>query len=290
MNTLKIGWAGLGNMGTPIVKNLLKAGFSVTVYNRTKEKENELLKSGAASAENPDQLAQQCDILMTMVSDDEAVKQTYIGENGLLTNENQGKLAIDLSTVSPATSRCLAESCRKKGMDFIDAPVSGSVKPAQDGTLIIMTGGSEQAYEKAKPLFDVIGKLSMHLGENGAGASAKLAINYLLGLNLQGLAETVLFAKENGIKTEDMLTIINEGACGNGITKLKSSNIINNDFQPAFALKHLTKDLRLAGKQGLQTPLYEPLFKSYQHALENGLGDEDCMAIYKYLDKVNENK
>jgi 3-hydroxyisobutyrate dehydrogenase len=168
-------------------------------------------------------------------------------------------------------------------MDFIDAPVSGSVKPAEDGTLIIMAGGSLQAYERAKPIFDVIGKLTMHLGDNGAGTSAKLAINYLLGLNLQGLAETVLFAKQNGIKTEDMLTIINEGACGNAITRLKSSNIKNNNFTAAFALKHLTKDLRLAGDQGLQTPLYAPLFKSYQDALKQGLGDEDCVAIYKYL-------
>jgi len=282
---LQLGWIGLGNMGTPIVKNLLKAGFKVIVYNRTKEKENELIQSGATTAEDPKQLAQQCDIIMTMVSDDEAVKQIYTGENGLLTNQNQGKLAIDFSTVSPETSRFLATCCQKNGMDFIDAPVSGSVKPAQDGTLIIMAGGPEQAYNKAKPLFDVIGKLSIYAGDNGAGSSAKLAINYLLGLNLQGLAETILFSKANGIKTEDMLMIINESACGNGITKLKSSNIINNEFKPAFALKHLAKDLRLAGEQGLQSPLYAPLAKSYKDALQQGLGEQDCIAIYKYLDK-----
>ena len=284
MSTVKVGWVGLGNMGTPIVKNLLKAGFDVTVYNRTKAKEKEVVEAGATSAETPASLAQQCDVVMTMVSDDEAVKQIYTGEDGLLKNENRGKLAIDLSTVSPGASRFLAEACGKKGMDFMDAPVSGSVKPAQDATLIIMTGGSREAYERAKPIFDVIGKLSMHLGENGAGTSAKLAINYLLALNLQGLAETVLFAKENGIKTEDMLTIINEGACGNGITKLKCSNILNNDYKPAFALKHLAKDLRLAGEQGLHAPLYGPVSKSYQSALENGLGDQDCIAIYTYLE------
>ncbi len=283
MSDVQLGWAGLGNMGTPIIKNLLKAGFKVAVYNRTKEKEKELIEAGATSAENPNQLIEKCDVVFTMVSDDEAVKQIYTGENGLLNNQNTGKLAIDMSTVSPATSRYLAEACHNKGMEFLDAPVSGSVKPAQDGTLIIMAGGAEQAFNRAKPIFDKIGKLSVYLGDNGAGSSAKLAINYLLGLNLQGLAETVLFAKKNGIKTEDMLTIINEGACGNGITRLKSTNIINNDFQAAFALKLIAKDLRLAGEQGLKTPLFAPLLNSYTQALQKGLGEEDAAAIYKYL-------
>ena len=285
MNNVKAGWAGLGNMGTPIVKNLLKAGFPVLVYNRTKEKEEEPVKSGAKAVESPQQLAHECDVLFTMVSNDEAVKEIYLGENGLLSQRNEGKLTIDMSTVSPETSRLLAENCAKQGMDFLDAPVSGSVKPAQDATLVIMVGGSKQAYERAKPFFDMIGKLSLHLGGNGAGSAAKLAINYFLGLNLQGLAETVLFAKDNGIKTEDMLRIVNEGALANGITKTKSTNILNNDFKAAFALKHLAKDLRLAKEQGLKTPLFSPLFDSYQNALQNGLGDEDCVAIFEYLAK-----
>src|SRR5205085_6792686 len=140
----------------------------------------------------------------------------------------------------------------------------------------------QEAYEKVKPLFDVIGKLSLYLGNNGAGSSAKLAINYFLAVNLQGLAETILFAKDNGIKTEDMLTIINEGALANGITKGKSPSILNNQFPAAFALKHLAKDLRLASEQGLQSPLFQPLYNSFQQALEMGLGEEDVMAIIKY--------
>lgn len=285
MNNLQIGWAGLGNMGNPIVKNLLKAGYKITVYNRTKEKETQLIEAGAASAENLNELIEKCDVIFTMVSDDAAVKQIYTGEQGFLTKPFPGKLAVDMSTVSPETSRNLAHFCRQQKMDFIDAPVSGSIKPAQDGTLIIMAGGSQEAYNRTKPIFDVIGKLSIYLGENGAGSSAKLAINYLLALNLQGLAETLLFAKDNGIKTEDMLTIINEGACGNGITKLKSTNILNKDFTAAFALKHLVKDLRLAGEQGLKTPLFSPLLNSYGEALQQGHGEEDAMAILKYLSK-----
>jgi len=283
MSTLHIGWIGLGNMGTPIVKNLLKAGNKVTVFNRTKEKEQPVVEAGAEAADSPAQLAERCDIVFTMVSNDEAVKEVYTGEKGILSNQNRGKLAIDMSTISPATSRLIAQACNAKEMEFLDAPVSGSVKPAQDGTLIIMVGGPETAYQKAKSFFDVIGKLSLLLGDHGSGSAAKLAINYLLGLNLQGLAETVLFAQQNGIKTEDMLTIINEGACGNGITKGKAASIVQNEFPAAFALKLLAKDLRLAKETGLDMPLFPPLLQSFQNALEEGLGEEDVMAIITYL-------
>lgn len=280
MNNLQIGWVGLGNMGNAIVQNLLKNGCTVNVYNRTKEKETEAVQAGARSQESLQQLVHNSSIIFTMVSDDEAVKEVYAG---LLSHSPGGKIFVDMSTVSPATSRHIAELCSNSGNQFIDAPVSGSVPPAREGTLIIMAGAPAEAFEKAKPLFDIIGKTSLHVGNNGAGSAAKLAINYLLGLNLQGLAETVLFAKDNGIKTEDMLAIINESALANGITKGKSSSILKNEFPAAFALKHLAKDLRLAGEQGLQTPLFQPLLHSFEEALQYGLGEEDVMAIFKYL-------
>ena len=283
MSDLKIGWAGLGNMGIPIVKNLLKAGFGVTVYNRTKAKEQEVLEAGALSANNLAQLTTGSDIIFVMVSDDAAVTEIFNGEEGLLGGSPAGKLFINVSTIAPATAKAVAESCLAKGAGYLEAPVSGSVKPAQDATLILMIGGEAADYDKAKPALDKIGKLCIHIGPVGTGSAAKLAINYLLGLNLQGLAETVLFAKANGVSTENMLTIINEGAIGNGITKLKSQPILNNQFPAAFALKHLTKDLRLATEQGLDTPLALPLYNTFKEARDSGLGDEDVMAVIKYL-------
>jgi 3-hydroxyisobutyrate dehydrogenase len=280
MDTLPIGWVGLGNMGNAIVQNLLKNGIRVHVYNRTKEKEAALVELGALPQDSLQQLVHNSSIIFTMVSDDDAVKDVY---EGLLSHSPSGKIFVDMSTVSPQTSRYLAESCRNTRNEFIDAPVSGSVKPAQEGSLIVMAGGPAEAYEKVKPLLDVIGKLSLHVGENGSGSSAKLAINYFLGLNLQGLAETILFAQDNGIKTEQMLTIINEGALANGITKGKAPSILNNEYTAAFALKHLAKDLRLVDEQGLQTPLFQPLLHSFQEALDSGLGEDDVMAIFKYL-------
>jgi len=283
MNQLKLGWIGLGNMGNLMAKNLLKAGFELMVYNRTRSKENELIEAGASSAESPQQMLQACDVVITMLSNDAAVKEIFDGTNGLLSNSITGKLLIDMSTVAPETSRYLSGRCSDHRMNFLEAPVSGSVKPAQDGQLIILVGGTVANYEKAIPVFNVLGKLSVHVGEAGVGSSAKLAINYLLGLNLQGLAETILFAEKNGVSKKDMLTIINEGACGNGITKIKSAAILNNDYPAAFALKHLVKDLQLAKDAGLDTPLITPLFNSYRQALAEGLGDEDVMAIIKSL-------
>lgn len=285
MNNTKLGWAGLGNMGTPIVKNLLKAGYPVSVYNRTQEKAREVIEAGATLANSPTELSSVSDIVLVMVSDDNAVKEIFNGENGLLHGDVSGKLFINVSTVAPATSKFINESCKAKGAAFVDAPVSGSVKPAQDGTLIFLLGGELQNIERAQPLFDVMGKLTVNNGAVGAGSAAKLAINYFLAVTLQGLAETVLFAKANGISTENMLTIVNEGAVGSGITKLKTAPILKNEFPAAFALKHITKDLRLATEQGIDSPLAGPTYQTYKAAMDSGLGEEDLMAIIKYLEQ-----
>lgn len=285
MSNTKLGWAGLGNMGNPMVKNLLKAGYPVTVYNRTKEKAQEVIEAGATSADSPTELSTVSDIVLVMVSDDNAVKEIFNGEDGLLHGDVSGKLFINVSTVAPATSQLIDESCKAKGAAFVDAPVSGSVKPAQDGALIFLAGGEPKDIERAQPLFDVMGKLTVNNGAAGAGSAAKLAINYFLAVTLQGLAETVLFAKANGISTENMLTIVNEGAVGSGITKLKTTPILKNEFPAAFALKHITKDLRLATEQGIDSPLAGPVYQTYKAAMDSGLGEEDLMAIIKYLEK-----
>ena len=283
MNKLKLGWTGLGNMGNPMVMNLLKAGFEVYVFNRAKKKEAPLLAAGAKSASNLQVLMETCDVVLTMLSNDAAVKEVFEGPMGLLSKSYPDKTIINMSTVAPETSRYLNTICNQHHIHFIDAPVSGSVKPAQDGTLVILVGASNADYELAKPIFDVLGKIAIQVGEPGVASSAKLAINYLLGLNLQGIAETVLFAEKNGVSKEDMLNIINQGACGNGITNIKTPSILNDSYPVAFALKHLVKDLRLAKEAGLDSPLIHPLYDSYAAAEQEGLGDQDVMAIISSL-------
>ncbi|MED4583455.1 NAD(P)-dependent oxidoreductase [Brevibacillus choshinensis] len=281
---MKIGWIGLGNMGIPMASNLLAAGYELSVWNRSPVKAEPLLALGAKSATTLAQLVDESDILFTMVSDDTAVKAVYDGPGGILAAAGKGKLAVDMSTISPDTSRFLAARCQEVGIRFLDAPVSGSVGPAKEGTLVIMVGGEKSDYEQAKPLLDKLGKVALHLGPNGAGTSAKLAINLLLGITVQGVSETLLFARSLGISTDQMLNIISESAVGTPLVRGKAASILADDYPAAFALKHMAKDLRLASEAGVSTPLAESANASYRHALENGLGDLDLMAIIKDLE------
>jgi len=284
-NNLNIGWIGLGNIGVPMVKNLIKAGLNVTVYNRNPEKSAALKEStGVAVATSPAELVASSDFIITMISDDAAVKAVYEAEDGIFSvPAKEGLITIDMSTVSPATTRYLAAVCAGKGISYLDAPVSGSIKPAEEGQLVIMVGGSEAAYEKAKSIFDVLGKSSTYLGESGKGNSAKLAINLFLGIIGQGLSEAVVFAAKNGVSAEELLPLINGGPLGSGFTKMKSENIVANNYKPAFSLKLLAKDIKLAADNGMDTPFGQSLSQTIGLAIEEGHGDRDMIGILNYL-------
>ncbi|NTU24527.1 NAD(P)-dependent oxidoreductase [Brevibacillus sp. HB1.2] len=278
-----IGWIGLGNMGIPMASNLLAAGYDVRVWNRTPGKAAPLVALGAKETAALSDLVTQCDVLFTMVSDDDAVKAIYTGTDGLLSLSIQGKLAVDMSTISPDTSRYIAEQAQEAGLRFLDAPVSGSVGPAKEGKLVIMVGGEQADFKVAKAMLDKLGKAAFYLGPNGAGTSAKLAINLLLGITVQGVSETLLFARSLGIGTEQMLDIISESAVGTPLIRGKAASILADDYPAAFALKHMAKDLRLANEAGVSTPLAESVNATYRHALEEGLGEFDLMAILRHL-------
>lgn len=279
---MKLGWIGLGNMGVPISLNLLKAGHSVTVFNRTASKASELISAGAVQAQSLEELVQSSDVVFTMVSDDVAVKDLYFSKR-LLELAKPGKIFIDMSTVAPATSREIYTAAKDKGIGFVDAPVSGSVAPAKEGNLLVLAGGEEETYNKVKELFEPIGKMSIYLGESGSGNNAKLAINLLLGITVQGIAESVLFAEEQGIKVEDMLTIINESAVGTAISKMKTPAILKDEYPAAFALKHMAKDLRLAKETGELNAIGNSAYHTYKNALARELGELDVMGVIKEL-------
>lgn len=282
---MKIGWIGLGTMGRPMVKNLLNKGFTVYIYNRTREKEKELVSIGAFSAESMQHLSQECEVVITMVTDDAALEQVYNGNKGLLVNPSPGTLMIDMSTVSTQISKKISKKCSDKGVHFLEAKVSGSGKVVEEGQLVIMAGGSNEDYQKALPVFETLGKRSFLMGEVGIASAAKLCLNYFLAITFQGLAETVLFAQQEHIEKQAMLDLINESPLGSGVTRLKSQAILNNNFSPAFALKHITKDLMLVQKEGMTFPLFGPLFASYQSASQTGFREEDAISIIRFLDK-----
>ncbi|RYD77448.1 MAG: NAD(P)-dependent oxidoreductase [Sphingobacteriales bacterium] len=282
MDQKTIGWIGLGNMGIPMATQLLNAGYKVSIYNRSKDKEALLQRLGATPSATPKALVNSSDIVFIMVSDDAAINQLFKGDDGLLADDSQGKTIINMSTVSPGISQEMAKLCSEKGNYYLDAPVSGSVKQAETGTLVIMAGGDVNAFENVKPVLEKLGKLAMLIGDNGVGNSAKLAINSLLALYAQGLAETILFANQNGVETEDLLELINNAAIGNIFTKIKGDAILQNNFKAAFALKHIVKDLGLAKAEGLSSPLAEAAFKTFKSA-EADHGEEDIIAVVKAL-------
>lgn len=282
MNNTKIGFIGLGKMGLPMSRQLLKAGYPVTVYNRSKDKEEALKTLGVTTAPTPGALIGQSAIIIIMVTDDKAIREIFTGKDGLLGKRTSGKIIINMSTVSPDVSREMAALCQQEGNDYLDAPVSGSVKQAEEGQLVIMVGGYESVFLEAKPVLDHIGRLTMRVGDTGAGNMAKLAINTMLGIYAQGLAETIVFAQKNGIKPEDLVNLINNSALGSPFIKIKGEAILKDNYQPAFALKHIAKDLRLASDKGLETPLARVAFQTFQDA-EPVLGEEDIIAIIKQV-------
>lgn len=269
-------------MGIPMAEQLIKADYAVSVYNRSKGKEASLKEMGASVAETPKALIATTDVVIVMVSDDAAIEQVFKGEEGLFSGETSGKIIINMSTVSPSISKEVAKQCKAKGNFYLDAPVSGSVKQAETGQLVIMVGGEEAAFNQVKPILEKMGKLAKLVGGNGAGNSAKLAINSLLALYAQGLAETVLFANEQGIKTEDLLELINNAAIGNIFTKIKGDVIIADNYKAAFALKHIVKDLNLAKAEGISSPLAKTALNTFESAASK-YGEEDIIAVVKQL-------
>jgi len=279
-----IGWIGLGTMGIPMAKRILEAGYPLTVYNRTRGKEMAFTGQDIPVALTPSDLIRQTGMIVIMVSDDTAIRDIFTGPTGLLSAGMSDRIIINMSTVSPEISREMAGLCLVQGNQYLDAPVSGSVKQAETGTLVVMVGGEETVFEQAKPVLDLLSKLTLRVGSTGAGNSAKLAVNTLLAIMSQGLAEVVLFAKDNAIEPDDLLNIVGNSAMGNVYMKIKGEAILQNNYRAAFALKHIAKDLRLAQQIGLKSPLGVTVCKTFQDA-EAEYGDEDIISVMKKLGK-----
>lgn len=281
MQDKKLGFIGLGNMGNPMAKNLEKAGFDLSIYNRSIEK-TENFSERTKICKTVSELIQNSDIIFTMLTNDDAVKAVY---DEILTQNISGKLFVDMSTISPEKSKEISDVLKIKEAGFIDAPVAGSTKPAAEGTLIIMVGGENHDLERALPYLQKMGKEIKHLGENGKGIAAKLSINYFLSTIYQGLAETILLSDKLGIERKYMLEIINESASGSGATKVKTPLLIDENYTPAFALDLMLKDILLAKNAGADFPLSETLVKTYQSAHDEGFGKDDVIGIINFLSK-----
>jgi len=283
MNEEKLGFIGLGNMGYPMAKNLEKAGFPLSVFNRTAEKAEDFKQLSTVYSGIPDLIAGS-DIIFTMLTDDNALQSVY---EEILKQKLEGKLFIDMSTVSPGATKEISAAVKIKEAGFIDAPVAGSTVPAAEGTLIIMAGGEEKDLQRAMPYLQKLGKSVRHLGGNGKGIAAKLSVNYFLSTLYQGLAETIVLSDKLGIGRQEMLEIINESASGSGATRVKTPLLVKDQYDPAFALDLMLKDVLLARNAGADLPLSETLVRTYQSAHDAGFGKEDVIGIINYLKKYS---
>lgn len=278
----KLGWIGLGKMGIPMSSRLIEAEYHLTVYNRTPEKTMLLKSKGAKVAESPSRVLDGSEVVFLMVSDDQAVREIFTGENGLLHSGAGNRIIINMSTVSAEISREMSELCSNKGHHYLDAPVSGSVKQAERGELVIMAGGDKSVFDGLKPLLDQMAKLSLHVGPTGSGNTMKLAVNLLLGIISQGLSEAVILTQKHGLDTAKLLEVIAASALGNIYMKIKGDAILNRNFDAAFALKHIAKDLRLARDAGLDSPVGMTVLDTFEKA-EKQFAAEDIIAVFKYL-------
>lgn len=282
---IELGFLGLGIMGTPMVKNLLKAGFPVTVWNRSPEKCEPLLQAGAKTAETPAEVVKQASITFTMVTDPEASKSVCFGKDGVLEAIGAGKGYIDVSTINPEMACTISDAITEKGGRFLEAPVSGSKKPAEDGSLVFICAGDKSLFDDAQPALDIMGKKSFYFEETGQAAQVKLIINMIMGTMMAAFAEGLALGSKAGIDLEGVLSVLQQGAIDNPMFRLKGPLMTDGNFSPAFPLKHMQKDLRLAALMG--DTLHQPLStaaaanNSFIRALEKGFGDDDFSAILK---------
>lgn len=287
---MKIGFVGLGIMGSAMAANLVKAGFEVTVWNRSAEKCALLAEMGAGVAASPRMAAECSDVVIAMMADPRAVLSVRDGADGTLAGLKPGAGYLDMSTVDAETSIESARLAHERGALFLEAPVAGSRKPAEDATLTIMAAGDRPLYDAALPALEAMGKKILFLGGVGNAARMKLANNLVMSGMLTALCEGMALASESGLDTAQFLEVLDSGAVANPMFRLKGPQIAaNGEFPAAFPLKHMQKDLRLALR--LAEEIGQPLFVTatvnelYKKALAEGLGESDFAAVSRAIRK-----
>jgi len=285
-----IGFIGLGIMGRPMARNLLRAGYPLTVWNRSQPGIEELVRDGASPGSSPEDVARQSDVIITMVTDSPDVEKVALGPKGIIEGGRPGLIHIDMSTISPAVTRRIASRLAEKGLEMLDAPVSGGDTGAQAGTLSIMVGGKEETFQRCRPIFEVLGRTIVHCGPNGAGQTVKLCNQIVVALNNLAMCEALLFATKAGVDTRRMLEAVGAGAASSWALLNLAPRILARDFRPGFKVAHQQKDLRLALETAEQqaiplpgTSLVHQLFAAVE---AEGLGAEGTQALVKALEKL----
>jgi 3-hydroxyisobutyrate dehydrogenase-like beta-hydroxyacid dehydrogenase len=289
----KLGFIGLGIMGSRMAANLQKAGFPLSVYNRTASKARALRENGAGWADSPAELAGRVEVLFTMLATPDAVEETALGKDGFLAALRQGALWVDCSTVNPSFSRRMAEVATRSGIRAMDAPVAGSTVPAENGQLLILVGGEAADVQACQPYFDVLGRQAIHAGGHGAGAALKMVFNLLLGQSMIAFAEALVLGEALGLSRELLFSSLTGSAVAAPSATAKRAKIEGGQFEADFPLQWMQKDLHLAAlsayEQKVALPMTNAAKETYQLANRMGWGEQDISAIYAFL-RDRENK
>jgi 3-hydroxyisobutyrate dehydrogenase-like beta-hydroxyacid dehydrogenase len=287
----KIGFVGLGLMGSRMALNLVRAGYPVTVYNRTPEKTKPLAEAGAAVAGSLAEAAKNAEIVITMVTDSAALQEVVLGPAGLLDSLQPGAVLIDMSTVDPKISRQVAEAVRARGAHMLDAPVSGSTMMAEQGSLSIMVGGEESIHEQVREVLLKMGSRTTRVGPNGAAASLKLAVNIIIGVTMQVLAESIVLAERAGVPPEIAVEVLSNSAVASPFLKYKAPQLLQPLGPAAFTASMMQKDftmaLQMAREVGVPLPTAAIANEILTMARGLGLGDYDMAAVTNVIRQLS---
>jgi 3-hydroxyisobutyrate dehydrogenase-like beta-hydroxyacid dehydrogenase len=290
----KVGFIGLGLMGRPMGLNLLKAGYSLTVWNRTASRAESLVAAGATLASSPQEVAAGCDVLITIVSDPPALEGVLWGSAGAKSGRNVGALGalrpgsiyLDSSTVSPALARKIASACEERRVAFLDAPVTGGTWGAEKGELVFMVGGDEQVLKDAEPVISAMGKRWFHLGPNGAGQTIKLAMNLILALQVDALAEALALVTAAGLEGEKLIGVLQSSMARAAVLDVKAPLLLKGEYPPSFPLRLMHKDmglaLDLAKEAGVELPAAAAAYSTYSAVKAAAKEDLDYAAVMKF--------
>ena len=290
----RIGFIGLGLMGTGMSKNLLKAGYPVTVWNRTASKMEPLVEAGAKAAGSPREVAENSDVVIGIVTDSPDVEQVLLGPDGVIHGAREGMICIDMSTISPITTREISAKLAEKGVKMLDAPVSGGVIGANNGTLSIMVGGDEGVFDECLPIFEAMGKTITLVGGIGDGQVTKAVNQILVGTTMLGVAEALVFAKKAGVDVEKVHSAVSGGAAGSWQLTNNGGRVLRGDMEPGFKIKDYLKDLRIimetAESIEMPLPATSLVQQMYRAMQAEGLLEKGTQAVSMMVEKLANEK
>jgi 2-hydroxy-3-oxopropionate reductase len=285
-----IGFIGLGVMGDPMARNLLDAGHSLVVHSRSPGPVEALAEAGAETASGPREVAERTDVVITMLPDSPAVEAVVLGEDGVLAGASEGDLLIDMSTIHPTVSVAVAEAAGERGVAALDAPVSGGDVGAQQGELSIMVGGEEHAYERARPIFDVLGKTIVHVGEAGGGQVVKACNQVVVAITIAGVSEALVLGEKAGVDPELILDVLGGGLAQNKVMEMRRSNFLGHDFTPGFRIDLHHKDLGIAlgsgDEYGVPLPVTGLVQQQMRALRARGHGGDDHSGLIQLVEEM----